>query len=205
MGLNLEISLDKDINQINAFFSDLKFKAITKAARQALNRTVDSTRSIAIKELLSRRRLNKLKDLKGFVRSSRARGNNIAKLEASITFSANPLPLILFIVGTKVPRILRKPNSERKPRSFEIIKGQRKSKSGLFIQKAARGKRRFLVFRRGDPKDRSKGFRTQSAPSTAHTLRTRSDLLNKIESHALNTLQKTFSSALKNELGKLKL
>ena len=204
MGLNLEISLDKDINQINAFFSDLKFKAITKAARQALNRTATSTQSKAIQEIRERRKA-KRKDIKGFVTRDLARGNNISKLEARVNFSGFSLPLILFIVGRKTPRHQTQPNSKRRARSFEIIKGQRKKKPGLFIEKAARGKRRFEVFRRGDPSDRSKGFRTQSAPSVAHLMRSKSDLINKIQSHALDTMQKTFASALKNELGKLKL
>ena len=103
MGLQLEISLDKDIKEIQGFFNDLKFKAITTAARQGLNKAVDQTRSLAIKEIRKKRHA-KLSDLrgrkgrKGFVTIRKARGNNLARLEAIFNFSGAPLPLIYFIL-----------------------------------------------------------------------------------------------------------
>jgi hypothetical protein len=204
MPLDLEISLDHDIKQINGFFSDLKFRALTTAARQALNKTVTATRSNALKELRKRRKA-KLKDLKSFVRIKRASGGNIAELEARVDFAGVPLPMILFLVGQKSPKRQTLPNRRRKPRKFEIVTGQRKEKAGLFVEKAKRGGRKFRVFRRADPNDRSKGFKAQSTPSIAATLRKKKNMLRRIENHAIARLQKEFDSALRNQLSKLKL
>ena len=210
MGLNLEISLDRDIKEINAFFTDLKFKVITTAARQGLNRAATRTRSLAIKELRKRRKA-KLSDLKGnknkkgFVTMTKARGNNISALEAMINFSGVPLPLILFILGSKSPKRQLLPNQRRRSRRFEIIKGKKKSKGGLFVQKAKSGSRRFQVFRRNDPNDKSKGLSMQSAPSIAELLRRKSNLMRKIENRAIALMQLEYDRALKFQLSKLKL
>lgn len=209
MGLILEISLDRDIKHLEKFFTDLRFKAITTAARQGINKAADSTRSMAIKEIQKKRNIA-LKDLKGgkgrrgFVTVKKARGKNLASLEASVDFSGRVIPMIFLIVGRKTPKSFRIPNSRRKSRTFEIVKGARSTKKGLFIQKAARGQRRFEVFRRADPKDRSKGFRTQSLPSVVHLLRSQADAIRRIENASLNFLQKEYNIALTLQLSKLK-
>lgn len=204
MGLNLEISLDKDIREINQFFTDLKFKAVTKSARQALNRAATRTRSMALKEIRKRRKL-KLKDVKGFTSIKKAQGSNLARLEARVNFSGVPLPLILFILGQKSPKAQTLPNRRRRSRRFEIVTGQKKAKPGLFVQKAQRGKMRFQVFRRADPSDKTKGFKAQSAPSIANLLRSKGNMLRKIENGALDLLQLEYSRALSFNLKGLKL
>ncbi len=210
MSLNLEISLDKDIREIQTFFTDLKFKAITKAARQGLNRAADRTRSLALKDIRKARKA-KLSDLKGsknkmgFVTTRKAKGNNIANLEAKVLFSGIPLPLIMFILGTKTPKKQNMPNSRRRSRRFEIVKGKKQKRKGLFVQKAKSGGRQFQVFRRADPNDRTKGFRMQSAPSVAEMLRSKANMLRRIENAAIALMQKEYDTALKFQLGKLKL
>ena len=209
MGLQLEISLDRDIKEINGFFTDLKLKVITIAARQGINRAATRTRSLAIKEIRKRRNV-KLKDLKGgkgrkgFVTMQKAKGMNIATLEARVNFLDIPLPLILFILGNKTPKPQTLPNLRRKPRRFEIVKGKRKAKAGLFIEKAKRGNRSFQVFRRTNPNDPSKGFKLQTAPSVANMLRRKSNLLRKIENSAIAIMQTEYDRALKFNLAKLK-
>lgn len=204
MGLNLEISLDKDIRELSKFMTDLKFKAVTKSARQAINKTVKATKSNAIRELRKRRKV-KLKELKGFVHTRNAKGSNISKLEGQVRFSGLPLPLILFILGTKSAKRQTLPNARRKSRRFEIVKGKKQAKAGLFVQKAQRGKRQFQVFRRADPNDPSKGFKAQSAPSIAQTLRTKQNIMRKIENTAIARLQREYDSALRFNLSKIKL
>lgn len=204
MSLNLEISLDKDIREINQFITDLKFKAITTSARQAINKTVKATKSNALKELRKRRKV-KLKDLKSFVKTRNAKGSNIAKLEGRVLFSGLPLPLILFILGSKTPKKQTLPNARRRSRRFEIVKGKKQAKEGLFVQKANRGGRQYQVFRRADPNDRSKGFKAQSAPSVAQTLRNKQNILRKIENAAIARLQREYDTALRFNLSKLKL
>lgn len=210
MGLILEISLDRDIREIDQFFDDIKFQAVVKSARQALNRTADRTRSFAIKEIRRRRKL-KLQDLKGskkkdklgFVTVRKARGNDLAGLEARVNFSGVPLPLILFIVGQATPKTQTLPNRRRKPRSFQIIKGQTKAKGGLFVQKAERGNMRFQVFRRKPGKKKGGGghlFTMQATPSIAELLRTKSNILRKIENNAIAILAREYDNALKNNL-----
>ena len=199
MGLVLEISLDRDIREIEQFFDDVKFKAVTIAARQALNRTADRTKSFALKEIRRRRKL-KLKDAKGFVKVRKARGRDIAKLEARVDFLGIPLPLILFILGQKTPKTQTLPNPQRRSRRFEIAKGDKKAKAGLFVQKAKRGKQRFQVFRRGDKSDVSQGFKKQAAPSIAELLRAKSNILRKIENNAIAILAREYDNALANQL-----
>jgi len=184
MGIVLEISLDREIREIEAFFDSVKFEAVTKSARQALNRTATRTRSLAIKEIRKQRKV-KLEDLKGskkkgkqgFVRIKKARGRNIAQLEARVDFLGVPLPLILFIIGQKTPMTQRQPNRSRRPRRFEIVKGDKRAKKGLFIEKAKRGSKRYQVFRRSDPKNKSEGFKMQTAPSLAELLRSKTSMM----------------------------
>ena len=209
MGLQLEISLDKDINEINGFFTDLKFKVITKSARQALNRAATRTQSLTIKELRKKRNA-KLRDLKGgkgrrgFVTVRKAKGNNLATLEASVKFSGLPLPLILFILGNKTPKAQTVANPRRKPRRFEIIKGKKSTRSGLFIQKAKHGDRQFQVFRRANPNDPTQGFKLQSAPSVAEILRRKTNMLRKIENRAIAIMQTEYDRTLQFNLARLK-
>ena len=215
MGLQLTISLDKDIREINQFFSDLKFKAITKSARQGLNKAASSTRTFAIKEIRKRRKL-KLQDLKGskkkgkkgkkgFVTVNKAKGNNLATLEARVNFSGVPLPLMLFILGKRTPKVHKVANARRRSRRFEIVKGNKTAKKGLFIQKAKRGDTKFQVFRRKDAKNRAAGFRAQSAPSVAELLRKKTSLMRKIENSAIADMQREYDRALALNLSKIKL
>lgn len=204
MGLQLEISLDKDIREINEFMSDLKFKVVTLSARQALNRTATKTQSNAIKQIRKQRKL-KLKDAKGYVSTQRAKGRDIFKLEARVNFSGVPLPMILFLIGQKTPRRQFKRNSLRKPRQFEIQTGRKTKRGGLFVQKAKRGRSRYQVFRRSNPNDKSEGFKMQSAPSIAQYLRSKRNILNNIENAAIADLQKIYDTALAYNLRTLKL
>lgn len=204
MGLQIEISLDKDIREIDAFFDDLKFRAITTAARQGLNRAAERIRTLANKEIRKRRNMG-LAEVKKRIRIKRAKGANIAALEARVDFSGLPLPMILFIIGSKKPKTQKLSNVRRKSRRFEIQKGQRKSKAGLFVQKANRGKRQFQVFRRKDPSDKSKGFIAQSAPSIANFLRQKTNIMRKIENSAIALVQKEYDQALRFQLSMLRL
>ena len=215
MGLNIEISLDRDIREIDAFFTDLKFNAVIKSARQGLNRAAMRTRTFAVRELVKRRNLksseikgSKKKGKKGFVTVRKATGNDLFKLEAQVNFSGIPLPLILFIVGQASPKTQTKPNAQRKSRQFQIVKGQKKSKQGLFVQRAKRGGRRYQVFRRDPSKKPGSGgnlWTMQSAPSIANLLRTKSNLLRKIENNAIALMQLEYDSALRFNLRNVKL
>lgn len=201
MGLNIEISLERDIREMDEFFDDLKFKVITAAARQGINKTVDSLGAFSTKEVLKLRKTRKVGDIRKRIFRRKAKGSDIAKLEGRLVFTNIPLPLILFIEGTARPKVFRgkgKGNTNRAKRSFSIKKGQSKEKKGVFVQKAKRGKMQFQVFRRSDPSDKSKGFKKQSIPSLAQVLRRKSNLLRKIESRAIDVLQKEFDQALKN-------
>lgn len=212
MGIELTISLDKDIRELNQFFDDLKFKAITTAARQGLNRAASRTRSMAIKEIRKRRKVQ-LSDLKGsktkgkpgFVTVRKAKGSNIAALEAQVNFSGIPLPMILFIIGQKAPKAQTVANPKRRARRFEVVKGQKKRKPGLFVQKAQRGKTRFQVFRRGNPSLKSAGFKLQTAPSVSALLNAKRNILRKIENTAIALMQREYDNALRFQLSKLKL
>ena len=96
MGLKIEISLDKTIQEIDLFFDNLKFRAITLAAKQAINRTAGRLQTFSNKEIRKRRKLQ-LKEIKKRIFISKAKGVNLAALQAKIKFSGMPLPMILFI------------------------------------------------------------------------------------------------------------
>lgn len=204
MGIQLEISLDKDIRELDQFFDDLKFKAVTQAARMGLNRAARDIKALSNKEIRKRRKM-KLSEVKKRISIKTARGRNIADLEASVNFSGFPLPLILFIIGKKTPKVQTQANPKRKSRQFEIVKGQKKAKKGLFVQKAQRGKLRHAVYRRRDAKDVSQGFAAQSAPSIANLLRSKRNLLRKIENSGIAIMQREYDRVLKLQLLKLKL
>lgn len=200
----LEISLDRDLREMQHFFKDLKLKATTTAARQALNRTATRTKSNSLKQIRKMRKA-KLKDVKGFVKVRKAKGSNIGALESEVRFSGMPLPLIFFLVGSKEPKRQTVANRKRRPRMVQITPGKKSKRKGLFVEKAKRGKLRYRVFRRNDPSDKSKGFTVQSIPSIAETLRKKTNMLRKIENTALATLQKEYDSALAFQLSKLRL
>ena len=212
MALELEISLDRDVKDFDVFFTELKFRAVTLAARQAINRAGRDTKSMAIKEIRKRRNL-KLKDLRGSRKGKRrgrvtfekATGTNITQLEGRLNFSGIPLPMLLFLIGKKEPKSQTKANPKRKSRRFQILKGKKVAKKGLFVQRAKRGSSRFQVFRRNDPNDKTKGFKMQSAPSVAEFLRNKGNVRGKIENFAIATLQREYSKALQFQLDKLKL
>ena len=204
MGLNIEISLDKDIRELDLFFDNLRFKAITLAARQGLNRSAIRVRTLANKEIRKRRSMQ-LKEVKKRITVKKATGMDLGALEARVNFSGIPLPLILFLVGSKKPRVQKLPNVRRKSLKFQIQKGQKKAKAGLFVQRAQRGKLAFQVFRRSDPNDKSKGFKVQTAPAISELLRTKRNLLRKIENSAIALMQTEYDRALAFQLSKLKL
>ncbi len=204
MGLTLDISLDKDIREIDAFFDDLKFKAVVTAARQSLNRTATRTRSNAIRELRKRRKA-KIREYRQMVKVFRAKGGILTELEARIEFKDIPLPLIWFISGRAEPKAQRLPNARRKPRRFEIVQGQKKARPGVFVQKAKKGKMRYQAFRRRDPNKLERGFVKQSVPSIAEFLSNKTRILGKIENHSLATLQVEYDRTLKHQLDKLHL
>jgi len=122
-------------------------------------------------------------------------------MDAAISFSGIPLPLIFFVSGQKTPR---KVGKRSRPLNIEIRKGNKKAKKGLYIAKAKHGSERYQVFRRVDKKKRSEGMVKQSAPSVAELLQKKRNIRSLFESRGALLLQKNFSRELDFQLSKLK-
>lgn len=181
------------------FFSNLKFQAVTRATRTALNRTANQTRNFAVKRMREERKLP-AGSLKRRIFIHRARGNQLSRMHADIRFTGISLPLILFVKGSKSPRRGKGPTL-----SFEIRKGTAKQKKGLYIAKAKHGKERYQVFRRRDPGSKTNRRHVkQSASSIVELFRTKVALRTQIQNHASLRFQKNFASALEFQLLKLK-
>lgn len=198
--MQLEIGLEKQIKEIDKFLTDVKFKALRKATKRALNRTATQVRTFSIKKIREERPL-KATDVRKRIQIFRARGNNIANMDAVLAYSGIPLPLILFVTGQKTPRTV---TSRSRPLNIAIKKGSKKAKKGLYIAKAKHGKQRYQVFRRVDKKQRSAGMVKQSAPSIAQLLQKKRSIRNLLDSRASLLLQKNFTKEFAFELNKLK-
>ena len=202
MGIELSINLDKQIDQMDEFFDDLKFKAIVKGTRQGLNRAALSIRAKSNKNIRKHRKM-KLSEIKRRIKIRKAQGSILSELEAEVKFSGMPIPMILFLIGSKTPKTQTLPNPRRRTRKFEIKQGNRKGKPGLFVQKSKRGGLRNQVFRREDPNDRTKGFKVQSIPSIAHFLQSKAGMVKRLENSAIKIVEQEFVRAVNFQLSKL--
>jgi hypothetical protein len=195
---------------MDKFFNDLRVKAITLAARQGINRAGKRWRSYSMAKIRQRIKV-KLKDIKGTTKRKgrvtfdKATGMNLGTMTGVLTFSRRPLPMILFIKGQAKPIKQTRPNRRRRPRKFEVGVGRKVAKRGLFVEKAKRGPLRYQVFRRVDPSDKTKGFKTQKVSSLAALMRNNKRLLSRIENRGKRLVQIEYRRALDFQLKKLKV
>lgn len=198
--IKLEIDMETHLRDLDMYFSNLKLKAITNAARDSLNRAATQTRNFSVKRMQEERKLAPA-SLKRRIFILRARGNELGRLTATVLYTGLPLPLLLFIKGAKKP--IRGPG--KGPRVFEIKKGSVKPKRGLFVAKAKHGKERYQVFRRREPgNSKKKDMVKQGVSSVVELFRKKRDMQDQIKNFASLRFQRNFEQALTFQLSRLK-
>lgn len=204
MGLDVRIDLGDEIRKTGFFFDHtIKDSVIVKSARQAINRAAQSMKSFSNRQIREERKL-KLREIADKIRLKKAQGKELIDLEATVTFSGIPLPLILFVAGAKQPREQKGiPVGRRKRLKVEIKRGQKKTRQHLFIARAKRGEHRYQVFQRAS--SGKSALKMQSAPSIAEMLRTKRNIKDLLERHALTRLKAEFEAAYNFNMSKAKL
>lgn len=190
MSLKFEIQMDA-LARVPLFLNDVQSKALPKANRNALNRSLTTLRN----EINNRVRLNyKLKksDLnKKYLFNLKARGNMVSQQVATLNVSGKAISLINF-----VPKAKRKPVNQRgipvkrrRPLRIEIRPGD-KRKTKLFVQKGKGGN--LHVFRRNEDAKKPKGLMKQSAPSLPELFDKVKSIRLQSSKEALKTYRKEF-------------
>ena len=191
--------MEDSLKELDIFFTRLKTQAVTKATRKALNRTATQVRNYSVKRFTRERKLSPAA-LKRRIFLRKAKGNDLMRLQSQVIYTGIPLPLILFISGVKKPR-----RNTNRPRVFEIKKGDKKAKRGLFVAKAKHGKERYQVFRRKDPSSSTnKKMVKQATSSVVELFRQRVRIQSSIKTVAKRQFKKNLNSQLTFELAKLK-
>lgn len=163
--MTIVFDIRSNIESIPEYLDDIKFKAIVQAAKTAVNKTLVSTRKLAIKRIGLTYRLRpsgfSRKEVKDAMNIIKAKGNNLETLKGVIIFKGSPIPIIKFISGSKSV-IAQKGIKIKKRRKLkaEIRPGKKVRISKGFIQKA----RSTQVFKRGKGED---GFKKQAVASIA--------------------------------------
>lgn len=155
----------------------LNHKALPKANKRAINRSLIAIRKDSIKDI---QKFYKLKrgDL---VKSGNALGSAIALRKASgtslgfmfgeVKFSNKPINMLKFVSGKKAPRDQKGVSPKRRRKiKVEVTPGQKKTKQLDFIQRGKNGK--MFVFRRrkGTVKNGKEVLAAQKIPSLSVAL-----------------------------------
>jgi len=210
----LVINFSSNLDQVNASFKkggDIE-KALVKAARSALSKTLISYRkevnvSIRTKIALKSGEINK----EFLTTSKRLRGSKMVDLqnfEVSVNLKAKPVSLIRLVRGSKTPRSqLGKRVKSRGVLKIEINKGQVKKIESAFIAKTKQGN--YQVFKR-NPHTKSQGvgkFRTNKkiivqSRSSPHYLFLKKEFRTPLEKRIGQRLQDLFVKEMEFQLNK---
>lgn len=192
----ITIKIEHDLTKLSTTLDRVKRKAARLAVRQALNKTIVSTRSMLNRGFRGERKL-KLSDINNKHTSMRrATGMDINDMEAQIKILGKSLSLINFVRGQKMPRMQKGIKvHRRKSLRFEIKPSQIKNRGRLFI---ARGKNDNVhVFRRVGKK-----LLKQNAPGLAEIFG-REAFSHPIKLFARKTFAKEFGRAFSYQLSKV--
>ena len=192
----IQIKIEHNLTDLSATLDKIKRRAATTAVRQALNRTIMSTRSQTNKAFRQERKL-KVSDINNkYTSIKRATGLNIDTMQSEIRIKSKSLSLINFVRGQKLPRAQKGISVvKRKPLKFEIKPNAIKDRRHLFI---ARGKSGNVhVFRR-----QGKKLLKQNAPGLGEIFG-REIVNHPIQLFARATFKKEFSQAFQYQMSRL--
>lgn len=199
MGINVNISLEKDLNEIKVFLDEFRTKALVNATRKSFNRTVSTLRTRSNKEVREHRKLKAGEINRRFFRVMKARGSRLDRLEASLDISGDPISLIRFVKGDKNPRNQKGIKvKKRKPLKVEVKPGRRVQLKSAFIAKGSGGKNQ--IFRRRTGKRNP--IVKQSVPALS-TLFSRDRFRAPLEAFANAKLSQEFERTFEFELDRL--
>lgn len=167
MGLQIEISLGKDLKQLDTFLTDLKFKVITRGVRQGLNRAAKRGRTETRKTVRKSIYNLKLKQLAREINTTPARQRVLPDLESSIDISFNKISLRRFLTPAQLNRSQKGIKVKKRKRlRVRISPGRTSTLKKAFIAKGRNNN--IQVFRRRTKK--SLPIVVQKVPSIAKQL-----------------------------------
>ncbi|MBI4208552.1 MAG: phage tail protein [Deltaproteobacteria bacterium] len=194
--MSLEIRFEHDFGKIPVFLDRLKARAVLRSVKRSLNRTIEGVRTQANVQVRQERKLKASEINQNYFRVDRARSYSLQGMEALLSVSTKPIPLLPFVLGSQEPAIQKGiAIRERKPLRAEIQPGRRQQLPHAFIARV----RSKQVFRRKDP-GRSPLMKQSIPPLT--TLFQRKEFLSPLERYARERYGKEFSSNFNFELSK---
>lgn len=195
----LEMKISVDLNSVKVFLDDVKFKALTNATRKSMNRALSALQTQASRVAREERKL-KLREIKTrYFRLTKAKGNRLHEMKASLEISGKPLSLIHFVVGNKEPRSQAGiPVRKRKSIRVEVKPGRKVQLKSAFITRG-RGGNNQIFRRRGK---RSYPIVKQSVPSLAAVF-SRDKIRKPLESFAQAKLSSEFEKTFQFEINKI--
>ena len=191
--MTIQIKIEHNLTHMLHTLDKIKQRAAKIAVRQALNKTIMSTRTKSNQAFRQERNL-KLGDLnRKYTSLKRATGMNINQMEAQIKISGESISLIRFVKGSKLPRSQKGISvRKRKALRFEVKPSLIRARQKLFI---ARGKSNNVhVFLRAGNK-----IIKQNAPGLAQVFGR--DAINQpITMFAKKDFKREFSQAFRHQL-----
>lgn len=196
----LKITVKNDIDKLAEFLDEFQQRALVKATRMAMNRSVMSLRTQANRMAREERKLKQGDINKDYFKITKASGNNLGTLHASLEISGKPMSLIRFVLGPaeKFSQAGIKIADRRKVK-VEVKPGRKVELKGAFIGEGRSGN--FHVFRRRGPKRHP--IVKQSAPSLAVVFE-RKLFRDRLEAFMKGKFASEFQGAMTYEVQRLK-
>lgn len=139
--------IEVDLDQVKVFLNEVKTRALVRATRKSMNRSLSALQTRANKKAREHRKLKAREIKKDFFNLKKAKGNHLHRIEAELGVSGRPMSLLRFVVGQKEPRRQKGiPMRSRRKVQVEVRPGRKVKLDSAFIAKGKGGKNQ--VFRR---------------------------------------------------------
>lgn len=103
--MSIDITATSEIKKIEIVLDKIRLKALTKATRRSLNKVMREMAKNDVPDAIRKQRnIKKSRIKKRFLEKFKARGSNLANLEARIQISKKAVPLIEYVKGKREPR-----------------------------------------------------------------------------------------------------
>ena len=164
--MSFDVKLTDNFFEVLDAFKELDTNAILSAARRALNRTIVTVRKESFVEIKRHVKVKSGELRKDYTWLEKAKGGGVDSVEAAVHFSRAPLPLLLFVKGSKTPIQQKGIRVKARRRlTVEIQPGKKLKIQSGFIQRV----KSLQVFKRKS----SGGLAKQGTPSVAHIVLTK--------------------------------
>lgn len=190
----MQITLEHELKNVSVFLDEMRQRALINAARMSMNRAIVGVAGRANTMIREQRKL-KASVVRQNFKVSRAKGNNLATMQASLSISGKPMSMIHFVLGKQAPRNQKGIKvAKRKRLQFEVRPGKVFTIKSAFI---ARGKNsNYHVFQK------HKGIWYKEARGGLSAIASREEFKNALQAYGKERLGVEFKQALDFEMAK---